>query len=64
MEHSKQNVARLIVLNVEVDFDSKKQISALEALVKVFLIREKAARNNETINNLFKGIFYHLNKDF
>ena len=65
MEHSKQNIASLIVVKTQLsseDFQKNKdsqerkptempeEVSAVEALVHLFQLREQAARDNEAMN--------------
>lgn len=64
MEHSKQNIASLIVLETPLSYETDKNckgcnvtVSAIEALVHLFLIREEAARNNE---NMASGLSSQL----
>ena len=67
MEHSKQNIASLIVLKTQLSYEDKKpqssenmseseedetgnEVSAVKALVNLFQLREKAARDSEAMN--------------
>ena len=67
MEHSKQNIASLIVLKTQLSYEDEKsqsnentsesekdetgsEVSAVEALVNLFQLREKAARDSEAMN--------------
>ena len=74
MEHSKQNIASLIVLKTQLSYEDEKSqssevssqssevsseseniemksdVSAVEALVNLFQLREKAARDSEAMN--------------
>jgi hypothetical protein len=65
MEHSKQNIASLIVVKTQLSYEDsrnskdsqkskgiekQKDVSAIEALVNLFQLREQAAKDNETMN--------------
>ena len=67
MEHSKQNIASLIVLKTQLSYEDKKpqssenlseseedetgnEVSAVKALVTLFQLRQKAARDSEAMN--------------
>ena len=67
MEHSKQNIASLIVLKTQLSYEDEKSqssedsseseniemksdVSAVEALVNLFQLRERAARDSEAMN--------------
>ena len=73
MEHSKQNIASLIVVKTQLSYehtqDSKdsqesenierrKEVSAVEALVNLFQLRQQAARDNEMMNCKLSSMFY------
>lgn len=57
VEHSKQNIATLVQLQTSPCLDSENtdsqggQCSSIEALVKLFLIREEAARNTDEMTS-------------
>lgn len=57
VEHSKQNIATLVQLQASPSLDSENtgsqegQCSSIEALVKLFLIREEAARNTDEMTS-------------
>ena len=67
MEHSKQNIASLIVLKTQLSYEGEKsqsnenpsesekdetgsEVSAVKALVDLFQLRQKAARDSEAMN--------------
>ena len=65
MEHSKQNIASLIVVKTQLSYEDfqknedsqerkpverQEEVSAVEALVHLFQLREQAARDNEAMN--------------
>ena len=71
MEHSKQNIASLVVLKTPPSYedsenneDSEKKkkiinkVSSVEALVNLFQIREKAARDSEAMNCRITSEFF------